>query len=159
MRRIRASYNYGIRSCVYPTIAWRYEGVADRLCITVALQAYALNEMANVERLRTAEQQITSTVDEVMNEFKQRIQSVLSNNQLLPSEPTTSGRMHETRCSVLSAQVPHTMAASTLVKDGQQMTSEAFFDEMNVGESSFPSISDSHSFPSAETIFHRRSFV
>lgn len=77
------------------------------------MEAYALNEMANIERLRNAEQQITSTVDEMMNEFKQRIQSVLSNNELLPT------------------QVPHTMAPSTLVKDGQQMTSEAFFDEMN----------------------------
>ncbi|CAF4966168.1 unnamed protein product, partial [Rotaria magnacalcarata] len=47
------------------------------------MEAYALSEMANIERLRTVEQQITSTVDEITNEFKQRIQSVLSNNQLL----------------------------------------------------------------------------
>lgn len=30
------------------------------------------------------------------------------------------------------AQVPHTLAPSTLIKDGQQMSSEAFFEEMNV---------------------------
>ncbi|CAF3314623.1 unnamed protein product [Rotaria socialis] len=77
------------------------------------MEAYALSEMANIERLRTVEQQITSTVDEITNEFKQRIQSVLSNNQLLLT------------------QVPHTLAPSTLFKDGQHMSSEAFFDEMN----------------------------
>jgi len=38
--------------------------------------------MANIERLRNVEQQITSTVDEVTNNFKQRIQSILSENQL-----------------------------------------------------------------------------
>lgn len=32
------------------------------------------------------------------------------------------------------AQVPQTLAPSTLFKDGQQMTSEAFFEEMNVRE-------------------------
>ncbi|CAF3431042.1 unnamed protein product [Rotaria sp. Silwood1] len=77
------------------------------------MEAYALNEMANIERLRNVEQQITCTVDEITNEFKQRIQSILSDNQLLLT------------------QVPHTLAPSTLFKDGQQMTSEAFFDEMN----------------------------
>ncbi|CAF0859728.1 unnamed protein product [Rotaria sordida] len=77
------------------------------------MEAYALNEMANIERLRNVEQCITSTVDEITNEFKQRIQSILSDNQLLLT------------------QVPHTLAPSTLFKDGQQMTSEAFFDEMN----------------------------
>ncbi len=49
------------------------------------LKAYALNEMANIERLRNVEQQITSTVDEVTNNFKQRVQSILSENQLLLS--------------------------------------------------------------------------
>jgi hypothetical protein len=49
------------------------------------LKAYALNEMANIERIRNVEQQITSTVDAVTNDFKQRIQSILSGNQLLPS--------------------------------------------------------------------------
>jgi regulator of replication initiation timing len=38
--------------------------------------------MANIERLRNVEQQITSTVDEATNNFKQRIQSILSENQL-----------------------------------------------------------------------------
>ncbi|CAF0882445.1 unnamed protein product [Adineta steineri] len=77
------------------------------------MEAYALNEMANIERIRNVEQQITSSVDEITNNFKQRIQSILSDNQLLLT------------------QVPHTLAPSTLFKDGQQMTSEAFFDEMN----------------------------
>ena len=49
------------------------------------LKAYALSEMSNIERLRNVEQQITSTVDEVSNNFKQRIQSILSENQLLLS--------------------------------------------------------------------------
>jgi hypothetical protein len=49
------------------------------------LKAYALNEMANIERLRNVEQQITSTVDEITNNFKQCIQSILSENQLLLS--------------------------------------------------------------------------
>ncbi|CAF0799877.1 unnamed protein product [Adineta steineri] len=77
------------------------------------MEAYALNEMANIERIRNVEQQITSSVDEITNNFKQSIQSILSDNQLLLT------------------QVPHTLAPSTLFKDGQQMTSEAFFDEMN----------------------------
>lgn len=38
--------------------------------------------MANIERLRNVEQQITSSVDEITNEFKQRVQSILSDNQL-----------------------------------------------------------------------------
>jgi hypothetical protein len=50
-----------------------------------SLKAYALSEMANIERLRNVEQQITSTVDEATNNFKQRIQSILSDNQLLLS--------------------------------------------------------------------------
>ena len=41
--------------------------------------------MANVELLRNVEQQITATVDEVTNDFKQRMQSILSGNQLLLS--------------------------------------------------------------------------
>jgi len=41
--------------------------------------------MANIERIRNVEQQITSTVDEITNNFKQRIQSILSENQLLLS--------------------------------------------------------------------------
>jgi regulator of replication initiation timing len=41
--------------------------------------------MANIERLRNVDQQITSTVDEITNNFKQRIQSILSENQLLLS--------------------------------------------------------------------------
>ena len=41
--------------------------------------------MANIERLRHVEQQITSTVDDISNVFKQRIQSILSENQLLLS--------------------------------------------------------------------------
>ncbi len=41
--------------------------------------------MANIERLRTVEQQITFTVDEITNNFKERIQSILSENQLLLS--------------------------------------------------------------------------
>lgn len=49
------------------------------------LQAYALSEMANIERLRNVEQQITSTVDQITSEFKERIQTVLSENQLLLS--------------------------------------------------------------------------
>lgn len=49
------------------------------------LKAYALNEMANIERIRNIDEQITSTVDEVTNDFKQRIQSILSNNQILLS--------------------------------------------------------------------------
>lgn len=48
-------------------------------------QAYALNEMANVERLRNVEQQVTATVDELTHDFKQRMQSILSDNQLLLS--------------------------------------------------------------------------
>lgn len=35
---------------------------------------------------------------------------------------------------MILAQVPHTLAPSTLFKDGQQMSSDAFFEEMNVGE-------------------------
>ncbi|CAF1588157.1 unnamed protein product [Adineta ricciae] len=77
------------------------------------MEAYALSEMANIERLRNVEQQITSTVDEFTNDFKQRMQTILSQNQLLLT------------------QVPQTLAPSTLFKDGQQMSSEAFFDEMN----------------------------
>ena len=42
--------------------------------------------MANIERLRNVEQQITSTVDEFTNDFKQRMQTILSQNQLLLSE-------------------------------------------------------------------------
>jgi hypothetical protein len=38
--------------------------------------------MANIERLRNTEQQITSAVNEVTNDFKQRIQSIISENQL-----------------------------------------------------------------------------
>jgi regulator of replication initiation timing len=41
--------------------------------------------MANIERLRNVDQQITSTVDDLTNDFKQRIQSILSENQLLLS--------------------------------------------------------------------------
>lgn len=77
------------------------------------MEAYALNEMANIERIRNVEQQITSTVDQMTNDFKERMQTILSDNQLLLT------------------QVPHTLAPSTLFKDGQQMSSEAFFDEMN----------------------------
>lgn len=50
-----------------------------------SFQAYALSEMANIERLRTVERQITSNVDEIAKDFKDRIQWILSNNQLLPS--------------------------------------------------------------------------
>ena len=54
------------------------------------LQAYALNEMANIERLRSVQQEITSTVDQITNDFKQRMQSILSDNQLLPSKERRS---------------------------------------------------------------------
>ena len=54
------------------------------------LQAYALNEMANIERIRNVEQQITSTVDQMTNDFKERMQTILSDNQLLLSRKTFS---------------------------------------------------------------------
>jgi hypothetical protein len=41
--------------------------------------------MANIDRMRNAEQKISSTVDEATNDFKQRIQSIFSENQLLLS--------------------------------------------------------------------------
>ncbi|CAF0772775.1 unnamed protein product [Adineta steineri] len=97
------------------------------------MEAYALNEMANIERIRNVEQQITSSVDEITNNFKQRIQSILSDNQLLLTQvphtlaPSTLFKDGQQ----MTTQVPHTLAPSTLFKDGQQMTSEAFFDEMN----------------------------
>ena len=86
--------------------------------------------MANVERLRTVEQQISSTVDEITKDFKDRIQLILSDNQLLPSNSLYENRTEKHR--LILAQVPHTLAPSTLFKDGQQMTSDAFFEEMNV---------------------------
>ena len=55
-----------------------------------SLQAYALSEMANIDRMRNAEQKISSAVDEATNDFKQRIQSIFSENQLLLSNHQTS---------------------------------------------------------------------
>lgn len=86
--------------------------------------------MANIERLRNVEQQISSTVEETTKNFQERIQSILSENQLLPSK--SPSLQHEDIHSFILAQVPHTLAPSTLFKDGQQMTSDAFFEEMNV---------------------------
>ena len=45
-----------------------------------SLQAYALNEMANIERIRNIDQQITSTVEQMANDFKERMQTILSDN-------------------------------------------------------------------------------
>jgi ABC-type uncharacterized transport system fused permease/ATPase subunit len=86
MKKTQVSFSYGIKNCVYQTIEWRYNFLSHLyypyFCI---LKAYAINEMANIERIRNVEQQITSTVDEVTNDFKQRIQSIVSQNQLLLS--------------------------------------------------------------------------
>lgn len=133
-------------------------------------KAYALNEMANIERIRNTEQQITSTVDEMTNDFKERIQSILSDNKLLLSNTEKHFlSFNKRKISSYLAQVPHTLAPSTLFKDGQQMTSEAFFDEMNVCsyqspreiKSAFSILSGSHFFLSLslfisiiETLFY-----
>jgi hypothetical protein len=71
MKKIQVFFNYGIKNCVF-----------HRSRYSSSLKAYALSEMANIERLRNTEQQITSAVNEVTNDFKQRIQSIISENQL-----------------------------------------------------------------------------
>ena len=42
--------------------------------------------MANVERLRNVEEQISTTTETLTNDFKRQIQSILSENQLLISK-------------------------------------------------------------------------
>ena len=68
-------------------IQWSNGGKLFSLIIlySSSLQAYALSEMANVERMRNAEQQITSAIEKATNDFKERIQSIFSDNQLLSS--------------------------------------------------------------------------
>ena len=86
MKKIQVFFNYGIKNYVYQMIEWRYTIPSLHLSFyELLLKAYALNEMANIERLRNVEQQITSTVDELTNNFKENIQTILSNNQLLIS--------------------------------------------------------------------------
>lgn len=86
-RRTPVFCSYGTKNYACPTIAWRYllgPSVPPKQFVFI-FQAYALNEMANIERLRNVQEEITSTVDRITNDFKQRMQSILSDNQLLPS--------------------------------------------------------------------------
>jgi regulator of replication initiation timing len=70
--------------------------------------------MANIERLRNVEQQITSTIDEVTNNFKQRIQSIISENQLLLSNHKVLQNIPNNLLSIYSTSTSYVSPINSL---------------------------------------------